>query len=562
MSRQAQWLSALCAALAVACGEASKDDPSGSAGRAGAASSGGQSSASPDPRLATCGASKLSPPLLRRLTAREMVRTLQDVFPEVSTQWKSELSPDSKPELGFDNDARGLVVGKQTAIGLFDTARSLGAAVSDALPSVLPCAASAPDRSCAGSFVDKYGKRLFRRPLKADERERYLAFFDLALGKTDFKTAIGWVTRALVQSPATVYRSEVGTANGKSYTLNQYEIATALSYTFAGTTPSDNVLNAADAGEIVSADYRVAGANVLLQTSSGEVLQRFFADWLGYGAVAGMTKTNLQAFTDLGSGHGLRDDMLQETRAFLQQVVVEQKGGLRELLTAPTTNPSAALAVFYGQNPGASAFAAPTADYASVRRPAGAGIGLLAQGSLLATAARPDGSSPTKRGLLVFTHFLCRDKPRPPKDVPPLAPTSANVVTTRDRYEVGHAAGVCKVCHQRFDPIGFGFEQFDEAGRYRTLDNGAPIDTVSNVPNPDGTSLFAFNSLDELAQGLAQQEEAATCASSFLTTYAFGLPDPCLGETRRPEFVAGKLGFLDYFASLAAEPSFERRELP
>src|SRR6478736_322167 len=548
------------AALTLGCSSVSEGARAGLgvSGGTNSSSSGGASSGS-GPQLALCGASKLSPPMLRRLTAREMVRTLQDVFPEVSSQWTSELSPDSTPERGFDNDARTLQVGKQTALELFDTATEIGSAVSGALTTVLPCSATQPDRSCAASFVDKYGKRLFRRPLKADERERYLSFFDLALGKTDFTTAIGWLTRALIQSPATVYRSEIGAVNGKSYTLNPYEVATELSYTFAGTTPTDDALNAV---AIAAPDARVTNAHALLQASRSEVLQRFFADWLGYGAVLGMTKTHVPTFTDLGNGRGLRDDMVQETRNFLEQVVVTQKGGLRELLTAPTTNPSSALATFYGSNPGATAFPSPAADYASVTRPMGAGIGLLAQGSVLAAAARTDGSSPTKRGLFVFTRFLCRQKRKPPDVVPPLAPTTDKVVTTRDRYEVGHATGACKSCHKDFDPIGFGFEQFDEVGRYRATDNGAPINTVSRVPNPDGTSLFSFTSLDDLARGLAEEDAASVCASGFLTQYAFGIPDECLGETRRAEFLAGNLGFLEYFTSLAAEPSFERRELP
>lgn len=441
------------------------------------------------------------------------------------------------------------------------TASHVGSAVSTALATVLPCSTTQADRSCAAQFVDKYGKRLFRRPLRSDERERYFTFFDLALNKTDFKTAISWLTRALIQSPATVYRSEIGSANGASYTLNQYEIATELSYTFAGTAPSDAVLAAADAGQISSPEYRVSGANVLLQGSSNEVMQRFFAGWVGYGAVLGMTKTNVPTFTDLGTGHGLRDDMVQETRNFLEQVMVTQKGGPRELLTAPTTNPSTALAAFYGMNPGAPAFPTPAADYASVARPAAAGIGLLAQGSVLAALARPDGSSPTKRGLLVFTRLLCREKPRVPDIVPPLAAATGTVVTTRDRYEVGHATGYCHDCHKNFDPIGFGFEQFDEVGRYRATDNGVPVNSASYVPNGDA-QLFPFNDLNGLAQGLANLDEVYTCASGYLTTYAFGVADECLGETRRADFVAKNLGFLDYFASLAAEPEFERRSLP
>jgi hypothetical protein len=246
--------------------------------------------------------------------------------------------------------------------------------------------------------------------------------------------------------------------------------------------------------------------------------------------------------------------MVAETRRFLGDTVVTQNGGLRELLTAATTTPSAALAQFYG-------FPAPSADYAAIERPAGRGIGILAQGALLSALAGPSASSPTKRGLLVLERILCRPKPSAPPVVPMLGPAQPGTLTTRQRYESVHAQDSCKACHQHFDPIGFGFEHFDEAGRYRDSDGGLPVDAVSFIPNATNPSEhdLDFASLEELARGLAEQDAAYACVTGYLSTYVHGAADACLGEAKRPAFKTGEAGFIDYLASLAAEPHFRMR---
>ena len=95
--------------------------------------------------------------------------------------------------------------------------------------------------------------------------------------------------------------------------------------------------------------------------------------------------------------------MIKETESFITDVVISKGGGLKDLLTAPTTNPSAKLAAYYG-------FPAPPADFASLMRPAGRGYGILAQGAFLATHASSDSSSPTKRGLFPFFRLFCQPK--------------------------------------------------------------------------------------------------------------------------------------------------------
>jgi len=432
---------------------------------------------------------------------------------------------------------------------LLDTATALATALvaDDVLPQALSCA-SAANRACAQTFLDQFGRRLFRRPLTQADRDRYLSFFDARLAASDFKSAIKWMTIGLIQSPHAIYRREVGALSGGEYKLSQHEIAGELAYMFSGTTPSAELLAQADAAQLDSPEHLTTVAAQLLATPAGqETLQRFFKGWLSYDQIPG-------ALPNVSGFAAVAPDMVKETQAFIRQAVLTDRGGLKELLTASYTNPSQALSSFYG-------LPAPSADYEKVERPAGRGVGVLAQASLIAAHSHEAASSPTLRGLLVFERLLCGKRPQVPANVPTLVPASPGIKTTRQRYEDQHVAagGACPVCHQKFDPLGFGFEHFDEAGRYREQEQGLPIDSSGSL-SEGGAQLFAFSGLDELAKGLSEQQRVGLCSSGYVNAYAFANAVACLGETKRAEFVAGKLGFIDYYASLAAEPSLTRRK--
>jgi hypothetical protein len=498
----------------------------------------------------SCGTSALAHPQLRRLTASELQHSLDDIFPQVKGKWANGLAEVASP-LGFNNDPALLAVSEQVAGKILTGAHGLASALTadPVLGQLLPCATGAADHACAQTFLTKYGPRLFRRPLTSAEQDRYLGYFDAQLAASGFKGALGWMLTGLIQSPHALYRREVGVNDAGTYQLSQYEVATELSYTFSGTTPSEALLQQAADNQLQTPEQLGASAAALLATPAGqEVMHGFFKGWLSYDQVP-PTLAGDAAFA------AASPDMAKETRQFLQEVVFTARGGHKELLTAPFTTPSAALSTFYG-------FPAPTPDYAKVARPAGRGLGVLAQGSVLASHSHEAASSPTLRGLLVFQRLLCGTKPDIPPNVPALADAlPSDTTTTRARYETQHmAAGTgCPACHKLFDPIGFGFEHYDQFGRYREMEKGQTIDASGTLVD-EGQTLFSFTGLDELATQLAAQDKVGRCVSGYVSAYTFASNVACLGEARRAEFTAGSLGFLDYFASLATEPSFTRRQ--
>jgi len=496
-----------------------------------------------------CTDSKLGLPALRLLTRRELENTLNDIFPSVKGQWTDTLSANSSTYYGFDNDAAA-AVNNQMVSALYDTALSLATAVTGTgLSTVLPCSATSKDHACATTFVDDFGRRLFRRPVAPAEEARYLTLFDSGLALADFPTALKWVITGMIQSPYAVYRSEIGTdSGGGARALSPYEIASELSYTFSGTAPTADLLDKVASGTAVDL---VATAGELLKTDNGkELVQHFFEAYLAYSSGSAAVRT----LTDPAPATGfdfvdVAPDMLGETRSFISDVVMTNGGGLIDLLTSPQTKPSQKLATYYG-------FPAPAAD-GTVTRPHG--IGVLAQGSFLSSHANVDASSPTQRGLFAYYRLMCQPKLTPPNGVPPLsAATPAN--TTRELYEQSHASpgSSCAGCHTLFDPIGFGFEQFDQGGRFRTAQNGHVVDPAASAVDMNGNTLFSFSNEEELATALANQDESFQCLSAYLATYAFGSAAPCLGPTLKSKTA----GILEAYASLAAEPNFTQRNAP
>jgi hypothetical protein len=511
---------------------------------------GGGIGGSPDLTVA-CTTAQLGTPTLRLLTRSEVVSTLNDIFPGIAARWSSTLPASTVSGFGFDNDA-SVTVGKQYASAMLDTAQALATVVtgSAAVGNFLPCATSGANRACAEQFLNQYGKRLFRRPLTSAEHDRYLAFFDASLAKSNFTAALKWMLIGLIQSPNALYRSEIGAVASSDHLrhLTPYEVATALAYTFAGSTPSADLLAKADSGDLGDV---VGVARSLQATSAGrDVLRRFFQGYIGYTAVSSIQKPNIATFS------GLSADMVRETDAFIDDVVLNHGGGMKELLTATTTNPSAALASYYG-------FPAPAGDFASIARPAGRGLGILAQGSFLASHASTDSSSPTKRGLFPFFRLFCQPKLEPPPNVPQIGQPMPGQKTTRERYEVAHisAGSNCPVCHKQFDPIGFGFEHFDEGGRFRDTEQGLTIDSSGGVPDPAhaGATLFSFTGEEDLVTGLANQAVVHQCVAAYMATYAYGTGDACIGASQVPALQAGTMGLAEAFVQLAAEPHFTRR---
>jgi hypothetical protein len=501
----------------------------------------------PDPdgprNLCEAGGSDIAGPrLLRRLTRGELEATIRAGFGLSPNEWAGPAVPaDPAGRNGFTNNVDRLIVDDAYARGLRATALAVGDAVVAAIDRILPCA-NLGGESCAQTFLDTVGRRLYRRPLTAEEEGRYLDLLDQVSQADDFATWVRWATVAMVQSPHVVYRSELGEPDGDGYRLTGYEVAASLAFSLTGGPPDDALLDRAAAGELDDpAGIAAVAGELAAGPSTRAMLLRFFDQWLGLSPLGNVVKDPavFPGFTP-----EVRSAMRAETDAFLAHVL-DSGGGVEELLTSTETFVDATLAGFYGWGtPGAAS-----------TRPEGWGVGLLAQGSLLTIGAGNLYTSPTQRGLLVRERLLCTDMPPPPPvvgDIP--APTGNE--TTRDRYEQHAADEACYGCHKMMDPIGFTFEHLDATGRFRATEGAFPIDDTGAVDDTPVTGPV------ELAALLADTPAVGTCVAAFMASHAYGLDHhdtSCLVTTPAARLAAGEIGLLDFYRSLASAPHFTRR---
>jgi hypothetical protein len=497
---------------------------------------------------ARCASSPLAPRALRRLTHGELQNAIRDLFPAVSARWTGvNLGPDPTSSQGFDNDSAKLLVGQQTAEEILSTAKDVASLVTDAanLPGILACAAASADEACAGQFIDTFGPRLYRRPLTVDERGELLDLYRSVTASAGFTVGLKWSLVAMLESPAFLYRSELGDEAG---TLTPYERATELAFTYGGSTPSPELLAKAAGGALATPEALEAESRALLAASSGqEALRAFFREWSGYGRIIGTDRANVGNFTK-----NVAPLLTEETKRFIDAIVLDGNGTVQDLLTSPTTYMNASLAAFYGYGAG-------TESFGPVTRPAGRGIGLLAQPSILASLSHYDFTSPTFRGLFVYSKLLCRKPLARPAGVPAVQ-DATNANTTRERYETQHEHGTCAACHQSFEPFGYGLEHFDATGRYRENESGYDLDTQASVELDSGTTI-AFDGLEDLARKLAALPEVTNCVSGQLASYVFGGAggQTCLADESRASLEQGRIGLRDFYLSLASTPSFMAR---
>jgi hypothetical protein len=491
----------------------------GGGGAVGTAGVTGAAGAVAPPPSSTCAAGETGKPayrMLRRLSQAEYNNTLVDVFGADAKTWQTvQFVGDLRQSGSFATLSTALNINSPWMASLVDSTFDRAQALLAGTPSILvaPCTATAIDAACATAMVKTYGYRLFRRPITDAEVADYVALFTQATGTLMMSPAdaLAGTLAAVMQSPNTLYIRELGTAAGTSFKLSGFELASILSYGLTGRAPSKALLDSAGTGGLDTAAGIAAAVQTMIASPQGQAhMNDFFVQWLAYdGAPYAPKDPAVYMFPN-----AVATAMVTETKMLVEGAY--QKGGsLADVLTSPTTYVNASLAKFYGWPTAGLTDATFTAQ----PRPAGQGIGLLAQGGLLARLGTPNSSSPTQRGLFVLKQLLCQDMPAPPPDVPTIMPPSGTT-TTRQRYENQHAVSSCGVCHKRIDQIGFGLENFDGVGVYRTKEAGMAIDSTGYIESLNHTT---FTGPEDLARKLAAAPEVAQCLAAQMTAYVLGV---------------------------------------
>lgn len=520
----------------------------------GGASSGGTAGAAALPAI-VLDAGRV---VLRRLNRSEYNNTVRDLL-GTSLRPADQLPNDETVD-GFDTVGEGLgltlqhfEVLEQSATTLIDELFILPAG-DPRRTSVLLCDVATGSEACARQILTAFARRAFRRPPAEVEILSLLALLQRAVDAGNSQEeALKAALRAVLLSPHFLYMVErTGAPGGNGASpIDDHELATRLSYFLWSSMPDAELSAAADAGTLVSdgAALDLAATRMLADQRAAALTDNFVGQWLTLRRLV-FFEPSMTTFPSYRPE--LRDAAVEETERFVR-ALIDENAPVEALLTASFTFVNDALASHYELSPQGPGFQ--RVELSGAPR-----VGLLGQMSFLGQTSHPSHTSPTKRGAWVLEQLLCSPPEPPPADlmIEPLGEPVPGQ-TVRERLEEHRANPSCAGCHAILDPIGFGLENFDAVGAYRTEENGAPVDATGTIDD------VTFSGALELATLLAADPRFAACTTQQLLTYAVGRPfhtpeaqayAAALVAHARAE---GRAGFADLITTVVRSEAFRTR---
>ncbi len=493
------------------------------------------------------------PSVLHRLNRVEYNNTVRDLLGDTTAP--ANAFPADNTSFGFANNAAVLTV----APALFEKYEAAAeklvadAWTRDATAQVKVLKLCAPGNgadTCTKNIISDFARRAWRRPLAAGEVDRFVALVQVAISDGDtVEAGIKLALQGVLLSPRFLFRVELDTAT-TAHPLTDHELASRLSYFLWSSMPDAQLMQLADNHTLHTPATLEAQIRRMLNDPRARALTDNFAgQWLGIETVPELAPdpTLFPLVTP-----SLKNAMAAESSNFFSSWLTENRD-LRELLVSDFTFVNADLAKHYGLP------AVTGAGMQRVQLPNTQRGGLLTQAGILALTSQPNRTSPTRRGAMVLATLMCAAPPPPPPNVEALAPPVNPTDTLRQQLEAHRKVAVCASCHNLMDPLGFGLENYDAVGAWRTLDRGAPIDSTGALP--DGSK---FNGARELSLLLKNDPRFPNCMAEKLFTYAMGRgvrPEDRCALSHLSDAVVSSGGHLaDLVLELARSETFTSRQ--
>jgi len=419
---------------------------------------------------------------VRRLTESQYRHTIADVFGS-QIKMNARFEPEKREE--------GLLAIGSAELSLtssgFEQYFALAGSISDqvlgdkqraAAVACKPADPTQPDDACARQFIETYGERLFRRPLKEAETVARLKTASIGAKQSgDFYAGLKLALTSLLVAPEFLFRVETAEpdpSNPRQYRLDAYTKAARVSFLLWDSAPDHELLGAARSGAI----HSEAGLNQQLMrlTSSPRFedgVRAFFTDMLQLDGFENLVK-DPAIYPKFNQS--ISDSAKEQTLRTTIDLLVAKNADYRDLFTSNATFINRPLASVYRVPFASSSEWAPFTFPQSSER-----AGILTQIAFLALFSHPGTSSPTKRGIKLYEIFMCEATPEPPPDVDFSKVRDSTKGTVRGRL-LDHMNNIgCAGCHRRTDPPGLALEHFDGLGQLRTTENDAPIDVSVEI---------------------------------------------------------------------------------
>ena len=470
----------------------------------------------------------VGPAPLRRMSNDEYLNALRDLFPSQAPVLPP--LPHDTASAGFENAAEAQQP-SDVRISRYETIANLYAkgATEDgvAVAKLIGCTTdwSTPTKAaaCASTFIDTVGTRLFRRPLAADERERFTLRFQAWQASIDFEAAVRLTLSAMLQAPQFLYRPEPAGADASSgvsrlVPVEPHAMASRLSFFLWESVPDDALVAAASRGELETEEQIRAEAERMLQDERARrVLWSFHRQWLGLDRVLGDEHLVRTPEVDPAWTAATPVSAAIESRLFVENVLFAN-GSLRDLLTSRRAWVNGDMARIYGV-----AAPADPAAWSEALLPETERAGILTRVAFLAGHSHRGATSPPIRGNGLQLRFFCQPPAAPPPGVDlsqPKADPKQGPQTNRMLFEARTAPSSCQGCHQGLNGLGFGFERYGAGGRYQTAEQGLTVDAHGRIYGTDIDR--TFDGAIELSSALDESPMVHRCATQQWMRYALG----------------------------------------
>jgi len=414
---------------------------------------------------------------------------------------------------------------------------------------------AAARQTCTDQIVSDFAARVFRRPLAAAEQQALHDLYAAGLEAGGFWFGLRALFDGLFQSPKFLYLIEQGSEASGQVELTAWELASRLSYALCERPPDDALRQAASDDSLLDPAVLANFAQALLDAPCGrETASRFYQQWLFLDRLLDQAR-DPAVYPNFTAE--LRAAMLDDSLTYLSELTFAERVTLSSLFDSSSAFVSQQTADLWGVSSSA-------ADPVKVDLPPER-AGLLTHPALLAVTSKFDSTSPVFRGAFVLRNLLCEELPPPSKDIDVTPPEFDPTKTTRERFAAHTDSPACAPCHERIDPVGFSLENFDAIGRYRSEENGLPIDSSGGVPSI-GIADGSLHGGAELSRAIAKSAELSRCFARGWWRFALGryeTPDEdAAGMIQTVADDASLTSVVDALQALVESPAFMLRRRP